>query len=195
MKVIAVPALEDNYSYLIVDEKSNEAIAVDPVEPHKILKAAEDAKVKLISVFTTHHHWDHAGGNEELLSLKPELTVYGADDRIAKLTNFVKDNEEFKIGSLNVKCLMTVCHTSGSVSFFVSDGEEKAVFTGDTLFIGGCGRFFEGSPEDMYNSLLNVLAVLPKETKVYCGHEYTKSNLKVNTESSSYIFPWYSSSA
>ncbi|ORX91150.1 hydroxyacylglutathione hydrolase [Basidiobolus meristosporus CBS 931.73] len=178
MKVLAIPALEDNYSYLIIDEKTNEAIAVDPVEPKKVIKAATEAKVNLTSIFTTHHHWDHAGGNEEFLSLKPGLAVYGADERVDKLTNFVKDNEEFKIGTLNVKCLMTVCHTKGSVSYFVSDDSDKAVFTGDTLFIGGCGRFFEGTAEEMYNSLVNVLASLPKETKVYCGHEYTKSNLK-----------------
>ncbi|KAK9723022.1 Cytoplasmic glyoxalase II, variant 2 [Basidiobolus ranarum] len=181
MKIISIPALQDNYSYLIVDESTNEAIAVDPVEPNKVLDAADKAKVKLTSVFTTHHHWDHAGGNEELLSQKPELAVYGADNRIAKVTNFVKDNDMFKIGSLNVTCLMTVCHTNGSVSYYVTDGEDKAVFTGDTLFVGGCGRFFEGTPEDMHHSLSNVLALLPKDTKVYCGHEYTKSNLKVST--------------
>ncbi|ORY01956.1 mitochondrial hydroxyacylglutathione hydrolase [Basidiobolus meristosporus CBS 931.73] len=178
MKVLTIPALEDNYSYLIIDEKANEAIAVDPVEPKKILKAATEAQVKLTSVFTTHHHWDHAGGNEELLSLRPNLAVYGADPRIAKLTNFVKDNDTFKIGSLSIKGLMTICHTNGSMSYFVTDDADKAVFTGDTLFIGGCGRFFEGTPEDMHHSLSSVLASLPKETRVYCGHEYTKSNLK-----------------
>ncbi|CAG8518314.1 6198_t:CDS:2 [Racocetra fulgida] len=105
---------------------------------------------------------DHSGGNEELISQRKGLTVYGGDETIPALNHLVKDGEEFSIGNITAKALYTVCHTRGS----------------DTLFIGGCGRFFEGTADQMYNSLINVLGKLPEDTKVYCGHEYTKSNLK-----------------
>ncbi|KAK9701520.1 Cytoplasmic glyoxalase II [Basidiobolus ranarum] len=177
MRVIPVPVLEDNYSYLIIDDKTGEAIAVDPAEPSKVLQAAAQAGVNIKSVFTTHHHWDHAGGNVELLTIKPGLLIYGADARIPQINYVVKSNEEFQVGSLTVKGLLTVGHTKGSVSYLIQDGNETAVFTGDTLFVAGCGKFFEGTAEDMYNSLCNVLASLPPETKVYCGHEYTRANL------------------
>lgn len=166
-------------------------------------------RAKLTSVLCTHHHWDHAGGNVELIAKKPGLAVFGADARIPEINYVVKDKEEFKVGSLTVQALWTHCHTKGSVSYYVKDGSDRAVFTGDTLFLsmrlgnhtsfyvlsmflshdidvssrfclesGGCGRFFEGTAADMYNSLLHILATLPVETKVYCGHEYTKANLQ-----------------
>ncbi|GBB88432.1 hypothetical protein RclHR1_00150028 [Rhizophagus clarus] len=178
MKVIPVPVLQDNYSYLVIDEKTNEAAVVDPVEPEKVLKVANEQGVNLKHLITTHHHDDHSGGNTNLVKEKPDLIVYGGDNRIPSVTNIVKDNEEFKIGQIDVKALFTICHTSASVSFYLQDKNDRAVFTGDTLFIGGCGRFFEGTAEQMHNSLNNILAKLPKDTKVYCGHEYTKSNLK-----------------
>jgi hydroxyacylglutathione hydrolase len=92
----------------------------------------------------------------------------------------LKNNDVFQIGSLQVKALSTPGHTTGSVSYYVvdPDSDEKAVFTGDTLFIAGSGRFFEGTGKDMYYSLIEQLGSLPRETKVYCGHEYTVSNLK-----------------
>ncbi|KAJ3039710.1 hypothetical protein HDV00_011942 [Rhizophlyctis rosea] len=153
----------DNYGYLVHDTRSNEAVVVDPVEPDK-----------------THHHGDHAGGNAEFVKQVANITVWGGDDRVQGLTTKVTDGKTFKVGSLDVTPLYTICHTTGSVSYYVVDPEtkEKAVFTGDTLFIGGCGRFFEGTADQMHNSLINILGGLPKETKVYCGHEYTKSNLK-----------------
>ncbi|EXX72543.1 hydroxyacylglutathione hydrolase, mitochondrial isoform X1 [Rhizophagus irregularis DAOM 181602=DAOM 197198] len=178
MKVIPIPVLQDNYSYLVIDEKTNEAAVVDPAEPEKVLEVVKNQGVNLKHLITTHHHVDHSGGNTKLVDEKPDLIVYGGDDRIPSVNKIVKDNEEFKIGQIDVKALFTICHTSGSVSFYLQDENDKAVFTGDTLFIGGCGRFFEGTAEQMHNSLNNILAKLPKDTKVYCGHEYTKSNLK-----------------
>ncbi|GET02311.1 hydroxyacylglutathione hydrolase, mitochondrial isoform X1 [Rhizophagus clarus] len=147
MKVIPVPVLQDNYSYLVIDEKTNEAAVVDPVEPEKVLKVANEQGVNLKHLITTHHHDDHSGGNTNLVKEKPDLIVYGGDNRIPSVTNIVKDNEEFKIGQIDVKALFTICHTSASVSFYLQDKNDRAVFTGDTLFIGGCGRFFEASVE------------------------------------------------
>ncbi|KAL1925454.1 uncharacterized protein VTP21DRAFT_337 [Calcarisporiella thermophila] len=178
MKITPVPCLDDNYAYLVVDEKTGQAAVVDPVEPKKIVPVIEKAKCTVVGVITTHHHWDHSGGNEEFLALYPGIKVWGGDDRIPGLTNACKHDETFNIGEIKVKSLHTPCHTKGSVSFFLEDGEQRAVFTGDTLFLGGCGRFFEGTAEQMQRSLNEVLASLPDDTKVYCGHEYTKSNLK-----------------
>lgn len=180
MDIRILPALQDNYMYLIIDKATKEAAIVDPVEPQTVLKAINDPGIKLTTVLTTHHHWDHAGGNEDLVKLKPGLKVYGGDDRIGALTNKVQHEEQFNIGELNVQCLYTPCHTSGHICYFVSpkDGSESAVFTGDTLFLGGCGRFFEGTAEQMHKALVLVLGALPNETKVFCGHEYSLQNLK-----------------
>lgn len=180
MKVCLVPALEDNYMYIVIDEQTKQCAVVDPVEPSKILKAVKEEDVKLVSVLTTHHHWDHAGGNEELISLTGKLPVYGGDDRIGALTNKITDGDQFTIGSLKVRCMFTPCHTSGHICYYVTgpSGEQPAVFTGDTLFVGGCGKFFEGNGSQMYTALVDKLGSLPKDTKVYCGHEYTLSNLK-----------------
>ncbi|XP_014667764.1 PREDICTED: hydroxyacylglutathione hydrolase, mitochondrial-like [Priapulus caudatus] len=180
MRVKLVPALEDNYMYLLVDESTNQAAAIDPVEPDKLLKAVKEEEVNLTSVLTTHHHWDHAGGNDALVRrVDTKLLVYGGDDRIGALTNKVQHGDKFQVGNLNVECLFTPCHTSGHICYHVTDqsGEPGVVFTGDTLFIAGCGKFFEGSPEQMHNALVGILSKLPPETKVFCGHEYTLSNL------------------
>ncbi|XP_064151433.1 hydroxyacylglutathione hydrolase, mitochondrial isoform X3 [Loxodonta africana] len=120
MKVELLPALTDNYMYLVIDKDTKEAAIVDPVQPQKV-------------------------------------------------------------GSLSVKCLSTPCHTSGHICYFVSkpgSSEPPAVFTGDTLFVAGCGKFYEGTADEMYKALIKVLGQLPPDTKVYCGHEYTINNLK-----------------
>ncbi|PVD31105.1 hypothetical protein C0Q70_10383 [Pomacea canaliculata] len=180
MRVRLIPALEDNYMYLIIDEQTQECAAVDPVDPEKILRAIKEEGVVLKSVLTTHHHWDHAGGNEKLIGLAGKVPVYGGDDRIGALTKKVSEGDRFKIGSLDVECLFTPCHTSGHICYLVKDssGTQPAVFTGDTLFVAGCGKFFEGTGKQMYMALVHKLAALNKDTKVYCGHEYTVNNLK-----------------
>ncbi|XP_046402364.1 hydroxyacylglutathione hydrolase, mitochondrial isoform X2 [Ischnura elegans] len=186
MKIRILPALQDNYMYLVVDEVSKEAACVDPVEPEKVLRAVKEEGVKLTTVLTTHHHWDHAGGNKNLVKMAtglgdacPQLCVMGGDDRIEALTKKVSHGEEFNLGSLSVRCLSTPCHTSGHICYYVSGANHPpVVFTGDTLFIAGCGRFFEGTPNQMYTALVEILGNLPDNTQVYCGHEYTIQNLK-----------------
>ncbi|GCC35503.1 hydroxyacylglutathione hydrolase, mitochondrial [Chiloscyllium punctatum] len=181
MKVELLPALADNYMYLLIDNETREAAIVDPVEPQKVVEAVKKHGVKLTTVLTTHHHWDHAGGNTELVKKVPGLQVYGGDDRIGALTCKVSHKKTFQVGSLNVKCLFTPCHTSGHICYFVTkenSSEAPAVFTGDTLFVAGCGKFFEGSGEEMYRALIDILGSLPPQTRVYCGHEYTINNLK-----------------
>ncbi|GAB1863644.1 hydroxyacylglutathione hydrolase [Camponotus japonicus] len=179
MKVQILPALQDNYMYLIIDEATQEAAVVDPVDPETVAAAVQQNNVKLTKVLTTHHHWDHAGGNAKLLKSFNDLTVYGGDDRIEAINHKITHNDTFNIGNLSVKCLATPCHTRGHICYYVT-GEEHppSVFTGDTLFAGGCGRFFEGTADQMYKALIEILGSLPEETKVYCGHEYTANNLK-----------------
>ncbi|XP_003417826.1 hydroxyacylglutathione hydrolase, mitochondrial isoform X1 [Loxodonta africana] len=181
MKVELLPALTDNYMYLVIDKDTKEAAIVDPVQPQKVMETVKKHGVKLTTVLTTHHHWDHAGGNEKLVKLEPGLKVYGGDDRIEALTNKVTHLSVLQVGSLSVKCLSTPCHTSGHICYFVSkpgSSEPPAVFTGDTLFVAGCGKFYEGTADEMYKALIKVLGQLPPDTKVYCGHEYTINNLK-----------------
>ncbi|KAG8185045.1 hypothetical protein JTE90_017066 [Oedothorax gibbosus] len=177
-KVHAIPALQDNYMYLMTDKFLNIGIAVDPVEPEKLMKVIESEKVNLEAVLTTHHHFDHAGGNVAISQMVKNLPIYGGDERIDAVTHMLSHDETLKLGDLIIKCLHTPCHTSGHLCYFVEKTDSDPVcFTGDTLFVGGCGRFFEGSAADMLKSL-NILAALPLNTKVYCGHEYTTGNLK-----------------
>lgn len=179
MKVQILPAWSDNYMYLLIDEDTKEAAIVDPVEPDKVIAAAAAEGVKLTTVLTTHHHPDHAGGNEDLVKKVQGLTVYGGDNRIGALTKAVSHGDQFSVGSLSVRALATPCHTTGHICYYVTGGgDSPAVFTGDTLFIAGCGRFFEGSPPQMYAALVEILGALPDDTRVYCGHEYTVKNLE-----------------
>ncbi|XP_018094794.1 hydroxyacylglutathione hydrolase, mitochondrial isoform X2 [Xenopus laevis] len=181
MKIELLPALTDNYMYLLIDEESKEAAIVDPVQPQKVVDAVKKHGVKLTTVLTTHHHWDHAGGNVKLVKMVSGLKVYGGDSRVGALTRKVSHLTTFQVGSLHVKCLYTPCHTSGHICYYVTkpnSTEPPAVFTGDTLFVAGCGKFFEGTAEEMYAALIEVLGRLPPETRVYCGHEYTINNLK-----------------
>jgi len=179
MEVIPVPVLSDNFAYLLVDTAKKEAAAVDPAESDKVIAAARARSLRITAILTTHHHADHAGGNEALLRDIPNIPVYGGDDRIAALSNKVKEGDSFKIGDITVKVHFTPCHTTGHVLYVASVPDQPSVlFSGDTLFIGGCGRFFEGSADQMYHALCEVVASLPDTTLVYCGHEYTVANLQ-----------------
>ncbi|KZV42598.1 hydroxyacylglutathione hydrolase cytoplasmic [Dorcoceras hygrometricum] len=167
----------------IVDDSTKQAAVVDPVEPEKILRVAQENGVALKLVLTTHHHWwDHAGGNDKIKQLVPDIKIYGGSvDNVQGCTNKVENGDKFSLGvDINILSLHTPCHTKGHISYFVTgkDGEDPAVFTGDTLFVAGCGKFFEGTAEQMYQSLCVTLGSLPKPTQVYCGHEYTVKNLQ-----------------
>ncbi|RKP26245.1 hydroxyacylglutathione hydrolase [Syncephalis pseudoplumigaleata] len=183
MIVEPVPCLGDNYAYLLVDPATREAAAIDPVTPERVLSALKQYDARLTTVLTTHHHSDHSGGNSAIIKELPDLRVVGGDERIPALSYQVADGQEFSVGGLVVRALATPCHTSGHICYYVVDPDAKdeaskrVVFTGDTLFIGGCGRFFEGTAEQMQSSL-DKLAQLPGDTRVYCGHEYTLANLK-----------------
>jgi hydroxyacylglutathione hydrolase len=175
MKVIPIPQLMDNYAYLVVDESTNEAGIVDCAEAQPVLAVVEREGVDLTAILPTHHHYDHIGGNEDLLAAKPGLTVYGFDERIPGLTHKVNDGDRITLGSLEARIIFIPAHTTGHIAYYFAN--EKAVFTGDTLFAGGCGRLFEGDAAMMIKSLSKLLA-LPEDTRVYFGHEYTEKNLQ-----------------
>lgn len=186
MKVLPVKALQDNYMYLLIDDATKQAAAIDPVNASAMADVVSEQGVELKAILTTHHHYDHAHGNTDMLDMFPDLLVYGGDNRVQALNKMVEHGELIKLGSLNIECLSTPCHTKGHICYYVTldtsgsdpSDDERVVFTGDTLFIAGCGRFFEGSPEQMDRNLNSVLGHLPDNTKVYCGHEYTVTNLK-----------------
>lgn len=177
MRVLIVPCLQDNYAYLISRDGSREALVVDPSEAEPVAAALDRAGLELVGILNTHHHWDHTGGNEELCQRFGELPVYGhASDagRIPLLSQKLAHGERFEAAGLSFQALHVPGHTSGAVAYVTGD----AVFTGDTLFAAGCGRLFEGTPGQMYESLNEKLGALPDATRVYCGHEYTASNLR-----------------
>lgn len=186
MHIQSIPMWEgsgNNYAYLVVDEKSKDAVIIDPANPPEvapILKEAIDGgKINLTAIVNTHHHGDHAGGNKKMLTElgRPDLKIIGGSNCEA-VTWTPKHQETFKLGGISVTGIHTPCHTQDSICYFMEDGNQRAVFTGDTLFISGCGKFFEGNAAEMHEALNKRLAALPDDTVVYPGHEYTKSNVK-----------------
>ena len=182
MRVVAVPQLADNYAYVIIDPASSEAAVVDCAEAEKVLAEVERQAVRLTAVLATHHHFDHVGGNLDLLARQPSLRVFGSAEDASKIpgiTDRLRDGDTLAVGSLVARTIFIPAHTSGHVAYHFPDAQ--AVFTGDTLFAGGCGRLFEGDAGQMMASL-GKLAALPDDTRVYCGHEYTLKNLQFARE-------------
>lgn len=175
MKILQIPLLRDNYGYLVVCQQTNLAAIVDPSEAEPVLQRVEQEKVELTAILNTHHHRDHTGGNEGLLA-KQNLAVYGHKsdaERIRGLNHGMDEGDQVRIGALSGQVLFIPGHTTGHVAYLFGN----ALFCGDTLFVAGCGRLFEGTPEQMHVSLCKLLA-LPDDTRVYCGHEYTETNLR-----------------
>lgn len=179
MRIVPVPCLKDNYAYLVIDGRGDAAV-VDASEAAPVLAAVRAEGVTPRAIWSTHHHPDHVGGNEELARAWPGVEIVGhASDRarVPGITREVDTGSVVKAGELEAKCFHIPGHTLGAVAYFVEHGGARAVFTGDTLFIAGCGRLFEGTPAMMHASL-SLLLELPGDTRVYCGHEYTESNLR-----------------
>ena len=175
MNIEIISCLNDNYSYLIKDNQTNTVAIIDPSEFNPCDKKINQKYKKLDFILNTHHHFDHIGGNTELKS-KYGSKVLGFEKdqkRIPEIDILLKDGQEFRIGNLNFKTLFIPGHTIGHVAFYFE--KEKVIFTGDTLFSLGCGRIFEGTYQQMFDSL-NKIKSLPEDTKIYCGHEYTKNN-------------------
>ena len=175
MNVEIVKCLKDNYSYLVIDEKNQSACVIDPSEAKPIINFIEKNKIHLKFILNTHHHYDHVGGNKELKK-KYNTKVIGFEedkDRIPEIDICLKDREVWKNNNFEFKIFHIPGHTLGHVCF--NFFKEKLLFTGDTLFSLGCGRIFEGTYEQMFNSI-KLLKSFDLKTKIYCGHEYTLKN-------------------
>lgn len=168
-----IPALKDNYIYLI--EAGAAVAVVDPAAAEPVIAACKELGLAPTHILNTHHHWDHTDGNTKLRErFHCEVVGFRGDAaRIPAITVPVADGEAFSPGALQVDTLFVPGHTSGHIAFLIED----ALFCGDTLFGAGCGRLFEGTPEQMWQSL-QKLAALPAKTSVYCAHEYTLPNLR-----------------
>jgi len=177
MRVQIIPCLKDNYSYLIIDEKNNIACVVDPSEAEPIIKYLDNTEIELKFILNTHHHYDHVGGNKELKEkYRASVVGYKGDkERIPEIDILVSDEETWIYKNFEAKIIHIPGHTLGHICFYFYKND--LVFTGDTLFSLGCGRIFEGTNEQMFNSLMK-LKELPKNTKIFCGHEYTLQNSK-----------------
>ena len=179
MTVHMVPALSDNYMYLLHEQSKNKLAVIDPAEIKPIQDALKSRGLKNIDyIFNTHHHWDHTQANEDVKQIH-KCDVYGFEgdrDRIPGIDLELKEDSEFLFGSEPVRVILTPGHTSGHICYYFP--ESKICFAGDTLFAMGCGRLFEGTPKQMYFSLEKLKTVLPRDTTIYCGHEYTLSNAK-----------------
>lgn len=179
LTVLTVPAFDDNYLWLIHD--GVHAAVVDPGDAAPIIAALAKHSLTLVAILLTHHHGDHVGGVQNLLQ-HANVPVFGPkNELIAGVTNLLSEGDVAVVPSLSLRLsvLDVPGHTRGHIAYFAT--EQNWLFCGDTLFAGGCGRLFEGTPEQMVNSLAK-LAALPAATKVYCAHEYTLSNLRFAQE-------------
>ncbi len=170
-----IKCLQDNYSYLIIDQKDKTACVVDPSEANPIINFLKKNKINLKYILNTHHHYDHIGGNLELKK-KYNAKIIGFEGdkhRIPEIDYYLKDKEVWKKNNFEFKVFHIPGHTSGHICF--NFYKEKILFTGDTLFSLGCGRIFEGTYQQMFNSL-NLIKSFSYDTKIYCGHEYTLKN-------------------
>ncbi|KAK6465450.1 hydroxyacylglutathione hydrolase [Scheffersomyces coipomensis] len=172
----------NNYAYLLIDTPTKHAWLIDAAEPEEVTDYIKLHKpnFELKAIVNTHHHYDHAGGNKDWHGKYPDLPIIAGKDA-AHVSYTPSHKEVIDLGDdLSITALHTPCHTQDSICYYVVDSKtkDKAVFTGDTLFTSGCGRFFEGTGEEMDQALNHILGKLPKETKVYSGHEYTASNVK-----------------
>jgi len=176
MQVERISCLSDNYSWLLIESSGRTAV-VDPSEFAPVDRVLQERGLMLDYVVNTHHHFDHVGGNMELKA-KYGCEIVGpkADkERIPGISTALGDGDTWQFGSLEFQCYDTPGHTRGHVTYYVPAA--KALFPGDTLFLMGCGRLFEGSPAQMYASLAKI-KVLPDDTAVYTAHEYTQANAK-----------------
>ena len=174
LSVKPIKAYQDNYIWLVSTNEGS--IVVDPGESKKILNLIDNNEIDLKGVLITHHHFDHTNGLSELLN-KRGLEVYGPKNNVHGINNIVKNNDKFTVIGIDFEVIEIPGHTLDHIAFYSFNDGEPILFCGDTLFSGGCGRVFEGTFDQMFIALKKI-SKYPKETKIFCGHEYTLSNLK-----------------
>ena len=183
MQIYRLPALSDNYIFLLHDPVQNVAAVVDPAEADPVLGCLNQLGADLVAIFNTHHHSDHVGGNVRLLKQFPEMVIYGGavdQGRIPGQQVFLQEGDRVAFGDRTAEVLFVPGHTRAHIAYYFvpnASNEMGDLFCGDTLFSGGCGRLFEGTPTQMVSSL-SKLRALPDTTRVWCAHEYTLKNLE-----------------
>jgi hydroxyacylglutathione hydrolase len=183
MQVERLPVLSDNYIFLLHDPQRRIAAVVDPAVPKPVLQRLQALEADLVAIFNTHHHSDHVGGNTKLLQHYPNAVVYGGEidrGRIPGQQVFLKQGDRVQFSDRQGDVFFVPGHTRAHIAYyFPPQTSEDAgdLFCGDTLFAGGCGRLFEGTPQQMVESLTQ-LRNLPDNTRIWCAHEYTLNNLK-----------------
>lgn len=170
-----IKAFDDNYIWLMTTNEGS--IVVDPGENINLLKVIEKKNIKLDAILVTHHHYDHTGGIEELLTKYPNLKVYGPNNNVDLIKSRLVDGELLNVIGVDFEVIEIPGHTLDHIAYYANINNSPLLFCGDTLFAGGCGRVFEGTFDQMYESLMK-LKKLPQNTRIYCGHEYTINNLK-----------------
>ncbi|MCL2930918.1 MAG: hydroxyacylglutathione hydrolase [Trichodesmium sp. MAG_R03] len=183
MEILRLPVLSDNYIFLLHDPNQKIGAVVDPAEVRPVLEKLEFLGAELVTIFNTHHHPDHVGANRQLIQKFPQLKVYGGVEdrgRIPGQQVFLREGDRVQFADRVAEVLFVPGHTSGHIAYYfpsVALGEIGELFCGDTLFAGGCGHLFEGTPAQMVESL-SKLRNLPNNTRVWCAHEYTLKNLQ-----------------
>ena len=175
MEIIAVPAFTDNYIWIVHDEESGETAVVDPGDASPALAECERRGWTITQVWNTHHHWDHTGGNAKIKEATGALVSAPAAEEIKVRDVGLSEGSELRIGNHPGRVIEIPGHTLGHVALVFDD--PRMAFVGDTLFAMGCGRLFEGTPQQMHHSLQRI-ADLPGDTALYCGHEYTLANAR-----------------
>jgi len=177
VEIVRIPALTDNYIWLVHDPISGETVVIDPAEAAPVLAAADARGWRIGQVWNTHWHPDHTGGNAEIKAAYGATITGPAAEavRIPTLDRLVGEGDTVMLGGIEAAVLEVPAHTAGHIAFYMASA--NLVFAGDTLFAMGCGRLFEGTAEQMHESLRR-LGALPPQTRVYCGHEYTLSNAR-----------------
>lgn len=182
LEILQFPCWNDNYGVLIHDAKAGVTASIDAPEEAAVREALLEAGLKLTHIYTTHHHHDHVGGHSGL-KRETGCKIYGSVAEASQIPGVdvqIKDGDRLQFGSFEVQVLETPGHTRGAITYYIPDAAAPGLgvaFTGDTMFSMGCGRLFEGTPAQMWHSLQKI-AALPAATLIYCGHEYTQSNLR-----------------
>ena len=180
MELAVVPMFSDNYGYILIDKERKEACLVDPADPPPVMSALKEMGVTPTQLWCTHYHADHQGGNAAFKSAYPDMEILGpSKEKIDVIDRKLEDGTTFKFGDMDVSVMHVPCHTKGHIAFY---GEKKSggvriLAAGDNLFAGGCGRFFEGTAEQMLNNM-DRLGQLPEDTVVCPAHEYTEANYR-----------------
>lgn len=175
LEIVRIPALSDNYIWLVHDPDSAETMVVDPAVAEPVLAEADRRGWAITAIWNTHWHPDHTGGNAGIKAATgcEVIAPAGEAERIPTADKLVREGDVVMLGHRVARVLDVPAHTAGHIAYHFA--EDRVVFVGDTLFAMGCGRLFEGTPEQMFGNM-QTLAKLPPETRVYCAHEYTQSN-------------------